>query len=65
MKVLVIEDDAIIGRALAQGLQEAGHECELVANGRIGLAKAQSQTTDSEQWGHLPERHRLRMRAEP
>lgn len=47
MKVLVIEDDAVIGRALAQGLQEAGHECELVANGRLGLSKAQSQSTDA------------------
>ncbi len=47
MKVLVIEDDAVIGRALTQGLQEAGHECELVANGRAGLAKAQSQSSDA------------------
>ncbi len=46
MKVLVIEDDAVIGRALFQGLQEAGHECELVANGRVGLTKALSQSSD-------------------
>lgn len=46
MKVLVIEDDAVIGRALAQGLQEAGHECELVADGHSGLARAQMQLAD-------------------
>jgi two-component system, OmpR family, response regulator len=47
VNVLVIEDDAVIGRALAQGLQEAGHECELVANGRDGLASAQTQLADA------------------
>ncbi len=47
MKVLVIEDDAVIGRALTQGLQEAGHDCELETNGRAGLNKAQSQSTDA------------------
>jgi two-component system, OmpR family, response regulator len=47
VKVLVIEDDAIIGRALAQGLQEADHECELVTNGRVGLTRAQTQAADA------------------
>jgi two-component system OmpR family response regulator/two-component system copper resistance phosphate regulon response regulator CusR len=47
VKVLIIEDDAVIGRALAQGLQEAGHECELVASGHAGLLKAQLQLTDA------------------
>jgi two-component system OmpR family response regulator len=47
MKVLVIEDEVVIGRALAQGLQEAGHDCELVSNGRVGLEKAISQATDA------------------
>jgi len=47
MKVLIIEDDAVIGRALAQGLEEAGHECELVASGRAGLTRAQTQMTDA------------------
>lgn len=47
MKVLVIEDDAVIGRALAQGLDEAGHDCELVTSGRMGLARAQTQLSDA------------------
>lgn len=47
VKVLIIEDDAVIGRALAQGLQEAGHECDLATNGQAGLAKAQLQLTDA------------------
>jgi two-component system OmpR family response regulator/two-component system copper resistance phosphate regulon response regulator CusR len=47
VKVLIIEDDAVIGRALAQGLQEAGHECDVATNGQAGLAKAQLQLTDA------------------
>lgn len=47
MKVLVVEDDAVIGRALAQGLEESGHECELANNGRTGLARAQTQVADA------------------
>jgi two-component system OmpR family response regulator/two-component system copper resistance phosphate regulon response regulator CusR len=47
VKVLIIEDDAVIGRALAQGLQEAGHECDLATAGDVGLAKAQLQQCDA------------------
>lgn len=46
MRVLVIEDDAVIGRALAQGLEESGHECDLAASGRAGLNRAQLQLSD-------------------
>src|SRR5688572_24889580 len=46
VRVLVIEDDAVIGRALAQGLQEAGHQCDLAASGKVGLGRAQLQLTD-------------------
>jgi two-component system OmpR family response regulator len=40
MHTLVIEDDRTIGKALDQGLREAGHECTWVKNGRRGLEEA-------------------------
>jgi two-component system OmpR family response regulator/two-component system copper resistance phosphate regulon response regulator CusR len=47
MHLLVIEDDPAIGKALAQGLSEAGHPCQLVKSGQKGLDEALSQRYDA------------------
>lgn len=46
MRILVIEDDPVIGKALVQGFVEAGHECDLATTGPAGASKALSQTAD-------------------
>lgn len=46
MVVLVVEDDQAFGRALYQGLTEAGHQVEWARNGSRGLEEAQSQRFD-------------------
>lgn len=46
MRILVIEDDSVIGPAVRQGFCEATHECELVANGSDGLIRARSENWD-------------------
>jgi two-component system OmpR family response regulator/two-component system copper resistance phosphate regulon response regulator CusR len=43
MKILVVEDDPVIGKAVQKGLSEAGHECTWVKDGREGLELAMSQ----------------------
>ena len=47
MKVLVIEDDTGMGKALHVGVREAGHECVLVRDGLRGLEEAASQQFDA------------------
>jgi two-component system OmpR family response regulator len=47
MNLLVIEDDPVLGKALQRGLNEAGHLCEWVRNGRKGLDEARSQRFDA------------------
>lgn len=47
MNILVIEDDPILGRALRQGLEEAGHTCEWYRNGQRGLELALAQKCDA------------------
>src|SRR5688572_10065853 len=47
MKLLVVEDDAVLGKALKKGLSEAGNECDWVRDGRKGLACASSQQYDA------------------
>lgn len=47
MNLLVVEDDAVLGKALQRGLNEAGHNCEWVRNGRKGLEEARSQRFDA------------------
>lgn len=47
MNLLVIEDDPVLGKALQKGLNEAGHECEWVRNGRKGLEEARTQRFDA------------------
>jgi len=47
MRILVIEDDPAIGKALVKGFTEAGHECIWVQDGEAGSAAAQSQQADA------------------
>lgn len=47
MKILIIEDDPVLGRAVRQGLEEAGHACELCTNGERGLEQALSHKSDA------------------
>lgn len=47
MNLLVVEDDPVLGKALQRGLNEAGHQCEWVRNGRKGLEEARSQRFDA------------------
>lgn len=44
MRVLIIEDSAVLRDSLAQGLREAGYAVDVVADGKRGLIHA--QTTD-------------------
>lgn len=44
MRVLIVEDSAVIRDSLAQGLREAGYAVDTVADGKRGLIHA--QTTD-------------------
>lgn len=46
MNILIIEDDAVLGRALRQGLEESGHACEWCRNGQRGLEEALTQQSD-------------------
>ena len=46
MKVLVIEDEMVLGKALRKGLTEAGHRCEWVQSGTAGLSLACEQQFD-------------------
>jgi two-component system OmpR family response regulator len=39
MKILVVEDDAAMGRVLERGLGEEGHEVTLVTDGLLGLER--------------------------
>jgi two-component system OmpR family response regulator len=43
MNLLVVEDDAMLGKAIERGLLEKGHECQWARNGKKGLELAQSQ----------------------
>lgn len=47
MNLLVIEDDPVLGKALQKGLNESGHACEWVRNGRKGLEEARTQRFDA------------------
>lgn len=47
MNLLVIEDDAVLGKALQRGLLEAGHECSWIRNGQAGLDAALGQQYDA------------------
>jgi two-component system OmpR family response regulator/two-component system copper resistance phosphate regulon response regulator CusR len=47
INILVIEDDTVLGRALQQGLLEAGHTCDWVRGGKQGLAAALRQECEA------------------
>ncbi len=47
MRILVIEDDPAIGRALVKGFTEAGHVCDWVRDGVEGAEAAKSQQADA------------------
>ena len=46
MKILVVEDDSTVGQYVARGLQEAGHQADLVADGSAGLRAATTGAYD-------------------
>ena len=47
MNLLVVEDDAAIGRSLHKGFLEAGHDCTWVKLGIAGLEHALTQRFDA------------------
>jgi len=47
MDLLLIEDDAALGKSLRQGLEENGHVCQWVSQGDRGLEMAASQKFDA------------------
>jgi two-component system OmpR family response regulator/two-component system copper resistance phosphate regulon response regulator CusR len=46
MDILLVEDDAVLGKAIQRGLLEAGHQCEWARNGQKGYDEALSQQFD-------------------
>lgn len=46
MDLLLVEDDAALGKSLRQGLEESGHNCNWVRDGGRGLDLASSQQFD-------------------
>ena len=47
MDLLVVEDDAVLGKAVQRGLSEAGYNCTWVRNGKKGLELAETQQYDA------------------
>jgi two-component system, OmpR family, response regulator len=47
MDLLLIEDDAVLGRAIQQGLTESGHQCTWVRDGQKGCHEAVSPRFDA------------------
>ena len=47
MRILLVEDDPLIGKAVARGLEDASHSCTWSKNGRSGLEEALSQRHDA------------------
>ena len=46
MRLLLIEDDAAVSAYIARGLTEAGHVCDVLADGRDGLFQATRESYD-------------------
>jgi two-component system OmpR family response regulator len=46
MQLLIIEDDSVMGKALNQGLTEAGHHCRWIKDGSEALTQLQGATYD-------------------
>ena len=47
MELLLIEDDAGLGKSVRQGLEESGHSCQWVSHGDRGLELAASHKFDA------------------
>lgn len=47
MTILIVEDDAALGKALQRGLTELGHECVWARTGAKGLEQALTQKFDA------------------
>jgi two-component system OmpR family response regulator/two-component system copper resistance phosphate regulon response regulator CusR len=47
MRILVIEDDLAIGKALVKGFTEAGYQCDWMQDGESGSSAAKSQQADA------------------
>lgn len=47
MRILIVEDDPVIGKSLHRGMTESGHPSILVPDGRQGLEHARSQQFDA------------------
>ena len=47
MHLLLVEDDAVLGKVLKKGLSEAGHECDWTRDGETGLAMSSSTPYDA------------------
>jgi two-component system, OmpR family, response regulator len=46
MNLLLVEDDAVLGKAIQKGLQDVGHQCEWSHDGIQGVVHARSQKFD-------------------
>lgn len=46
MDILIVEDDPVIGKSVQKGLAEAGHNCNWLKEGTLGLEAARSQKYD-------------------
>jgi two-component system OmpR family response regulator/two-component system copper resistance phosphate regulon response regulator CusR len=46
MRILVVEDDPVTGKALLQGFREAGLVCRLATDGDVALEQAMNQNAD-------------------
>ncbi len=47
MRILVVEDEPLMGKSLNRGLTEAGHQCVWIKDGQRGLEAALSQRFDA------------------
>lgn len=47
LRILLVEDDLVIGKAVARGLEDAGHACTWTKNGKAGLDEGLSQRHDA------------------
>ena len=47
MHLLIVEDDPVIGKSLARGFAEAGHECQWLGDGAEALAAARATPFDA------------------
>ena len=47
MHLLIVEDDPVIGKSLARGFAEAGHDCRWARDGAEGLEAAQAVPYDA------------------